>query len=91
MLIIDKSIPRAQVPGFFSNNPVCPSFGVPRTVNQSNQLHVFVCLIMIYFGMVQAIRPQRLLINVIVGFCGLLYYNGVYYTHTHTHTHTQHI
>lgn len=47
------------VPGLFSNNPICPTVGVPRTFNSLTFLHLGVILDLIFWSMVQALRPQR--------------------------------
>jgi hypothetical protein len=47
------------VPWFFSDNPICPTVGVPRTFRSLIVLHICLIVACIFWVLVQAIRPQR--------------------------------
>jgi hypothetical protein len=65
-----------SVPNFWSSNPVCPAVGVPRSLGTLNLLHIYLVCMAAYWSVVQMIWPQRFWINLILGFCVGLYFNG---------------
>jgi hypothetical protein len=64
------------VPGYFSNNPICPTFGVPRTFNALSRLHICLLFCCASWTLVQLIRPERFWLVFVYTMAMMFYFYG---------------